>query len=266
MFSTAGLRAEALFTAGGELVAALLARLGLLAPVEDMHVADATRPATSGAARCDLAAINAVPGVFGGAGELSTMNRFMARYAERDAVRHVKGQFRSARNRLDVVGVNRARRAAVLAGEVVSLINGLAPQSEIVAQARPFDVRRLAALPCSSERANERLAGAGSGTEARPFVSTVEGLTAVGALPGLRRVTVRPTILGAVVSGSGTISLDHERSAADDTGGRNLGVLHGRHCITKMRSTQISPAYCAVALQRLADMGLEPKLIDDGRQ
>jgi hypothetical protein len=202
--------------------------------------------------------ILAMLGIFGGGREPSPMQGFMTRYAERNPIIWVGYQLGTVGNGLYMMGVKLiAAISAGLASVMIALINCLAPFSETAFCFSALAKQGYATLPGRRFFTHKRLTTTRAGAIARSLISAIEGLTAVSALTRFWRIAMRPAGFRAIPGCLSAVCLDLIGCTASLTYLCNLSVLHAMHYNT------ISPAYCAVAIQRWVDKtGGEPVLLD----
>lgn len=225
-----------------------------------MVMPDRTRTAIQRTPCGACSAIRAMLGVLRWGGKFTPVQRFMAGNAERQPVIDIKCQVWKFRQWLDVMGVYVSFFAALLTGIVIALKNGLSPFGKIASVLTAATVCGFTTLPRCGFFANKGFSPTGSRAVNRSFVSAIKHLSAIGALSCLRRIPRRPASLRAIVRGVGSVGFDLELYAALLAYLCNLCVFH-RFIIS--HSTQICPAYVAVALQRFLDhTGVRPVLLD----
>lgn len=188
--------------------------------------------------------------------EILPVNGAVARLAECDAVGDIEAQRGGRSPRLDVVGMERASLPALLAGVGVAGVDSLAPLAEADTESGAVALQGAAIFVGVA-------APAATGTRARaedlaPLVGG-EWATTGGAHAPVRSVAARPAGLGAIASGFSAVCPYLERRAANLAGlGDAISWCHG----PSIAQHALEPKYVAVTLERMAGMGLEPRLAE----
>jgi hypothetical protein len=177
--------------------------------------------------------------------------------AKRFTVGNVKAQFGVIGPCLDMVGMERPGGLTPLAGIPVPLVDRFPPLSKTWAKAGPVPFQGPSVFPATGQRSYPELAGAGLGTEDLFALVGDEGLETRRARSLVRGVAMFTAHSGAVASRSGTVDGHLERGTTH-CAGFGESVLR-RHASSIAHQT-LEPKYVAVTLERLAGMGLEPKL------
>jgi len=128
---TAGYRAENLLSFAFELRSTLRARFGLVVPYVGVVLLDCARSAKLRTTSRAFATLDAVLGILGRRGKLATVHGFVTSNAQRQAIINVEGEVRELCQRLNVMRMNIALFAAMLAGVIVALENSFAPFGEV---------------------------------------------------------------------------------------------------------------------------------------
>lgn len=211
---------------------------------------------------CFSSAVNTVFWVFGWRGKLASMNIFVTRNANGHSVVGVEHKFGIIYNRLYVMGVNvSARFTAYLARIIVTLINFVSPFCKVAFRLCPIAMKGNSTFPyrgcISSSPLNDTFIRA-------KFSTVVNGVKLLSACftDFVKWLSaIRPTRPGAVFGGISTICLNFIRRSTYYANLISLGVFHDTNYTTQYK---LSPAYCAVAIQRWVDVtGGEPMLISE---
>lgn len=253
-------RTEPLPVARLEWLAALFAVCRWSMPCPGVVKPNRTRAASFRASRRFGAAIGAMLGVLRRCAKPSAVYLFVARNAQRQAVVYVSHQFGVVCNWLDVVSVKIAARTAVLASEVIALVDCKTPFCKIAHRCGTFAAERLSTLPGGGSFPRFMLSGARSGTVDGRLVFGREHCSALWTLARRCWASARPARFGAEFGSVSAVCLDTEIGTAHSASLCYLGVLHG--CIIS-HNTQNEKKYVAVALERWATMtGQSPVLLD----
>jgi hypothetical protein len=177
---------------------------------------------------------------------LAAMNLLVARYANGEAVGNVRDAFWVGCDWLNVVRVQLAVAAALLALVAVAAEYGGAPLGKITTSGGAFTMQAMAALPCSSLFANARTTSTGAGAKlasvagkcfSAPFTNTV------GRWPA-----ATPARLAAILRRGGTVCLDLVGCSANRA---LLFLSRVPHVNTLHDSRRNATDYCAVILERM---------------
>ena len=185
------------------------------------------------------------------AAEVFAVDGSVAGFAKSNAVIDNEPEVWKSSPRLSVVRVNATRSATILTRKSITLVNCIAPFRKFRAQAGTLTFHRLAVFVSIAAGASP---GAGARTES--LITLVGGKELVAertwSLNGW--VTLGPAGLRAVFGSMSAIRLDLKQVFTALTGYFNLCIIH------PYIIPQIEPKYVAVALERIAKMGLEPRL------
>ena len=156
---------------------------------------------------------------------------------------------------LNVVSMNRARSAALLTGVSIASEHGSAPRLEVGAESGALALQRA---PVFVGVARSAATGARPRAEGLCPLIGLKGTAArrTGTRVGL--MPLRPARLGAELGGRRAVSLHAKRLTADGASEGDLSVLHSQNLAQRANESK----YVAVALERMAAMGLEPRLVD----
>ena len=183
------------------------------------------------------------------------MQNAMALGTQRDTVGDIKAEFGMVCPVEDMVGMNCTRDATLLADISIANEYGGAPHDKLRCKPSTLTLHRA---PILVGIARSVPTCAGSGAEDLATLVGQERLAAHWTGSGFWRIAHRPTCFRAILGGGGAISFHAERLATAGAGQRDLSILHG-HILTQHANE------CKyVTLQRLADMGLEPRLVETG--
>lgn len=142
-------------------------------------------------------------------------------------------------------------RTAILASEMVTNINGVAPKCQLMTITPSLTFHRL---PVFISVASCTLTSARARTENLIPMISIERIMAKLTNQMGGRIALRPTISTAILGIFCSICDNLIRVIAD---GANLSLLRVFHVLI---IPQNEPKYCAVILQRLTDLGLTPQL------
>lgn len=262
-FLRATIRAIYLLCSAYKLCLARWALLDLLMSLPLMHFANRAASTSFGSTRNFSAALCAMFGIAAGCAYFSSMNYLVAWNANRHSVVDFKRQVGVLGNWFNMMSMEiAARLATFLTSIVVSHEYFFAPLGE-TASILGTAPKRHAAFPVSRPLAGAHRCCAPARAKCRALVPTIEFFSTKGAKPWFGRVTRRPTLLGAVAGGLGSVSSNAKWDSAFLADVYNLSVFHILYYTAWVVSLQISPGYVAVALQRYVDtFGVQPELID----
>jgi len=180
---------------------------------------------------------------FSAVGEVFPVNFAMAAYAKGYSVRDNEAQMRVVCEAFDVVGMEfSAGSAALPAGIVVSLVDGIAPGVVFVGRSRPGSFEGLSALPCVGTAARSAFCRTRTRTKNLPAFIGGKGLAAYGADLGVGRVSSIPACTGTIPALAGTVGFYLVRPPADGADLFDLCIFHS--CI--IPQSQNKRNYCAV--------------------
>lgn len=191
-------------------------------------------------------------------GKILTVFEPVALFTKGYPITYVKAVVSIIRPRLDMMGVNRALRSTSLAGVVVSLVDCFAPHRQLGTESATLTVKGSAIFPSIRRLADSRFASTATGTEGLTERSIGHKSDTAGrANLGYRRIALLPACLRAIVRSLRAICPHFKRGAAGTATGLDT-VLSGHiHSITEQGKDS---KYIAVSLERMAGMGLNPRL------